>query len=110
MRAVSRGVPIALPLPEGFSVRQALACGRLVEAAYGLYQQWSDAGKPAPEAMRFALPALGDLVFEEPFWRTLTYRTARASGGKGGDPNGKVGDIARDVTGKLTGIFNKFRS
>lgn len=32
------------------------------------------------------------------------------SGGKGGDPNGKVGDIARDVTGKLTGIFNKFRS
>jgi cell division protein FtsA len=33
-----------------------------------------------------------------------------ASGGKGGDPNGKVGDIARDVTGKLTGIFNKFRS
>ena len=81
---MSRGVPIALPLPEGFSVRQALACGRLVEAAYGLYQQWSDAGKPAPEAMRFALPALGDLVFEEPFWRTLTYRTARASGGKGG--------------------------
>ena len=36
--------------------------------------------------------------------------SASASHGKGGDPSGKVGDIARDMTGKLTGIFSKFRS
>ena len=30
--------------------------------------------------------------------------------GKSGDSAGRVGDIARDMGGKLTGIFNKFRS
>ena len=34
----------------------------------------------------------------------------RVISGGSGDGSGKVGDIARDVTGKLTGIFNKFRS
>lgn len=34
----------------------------------------------------------------------------RAHGTANGDGSGRVGGIARDVTGKLTGIFNKFRS
>jgi cell division protein FtsA len=34
----------------------------------------------------------------------------RMISGGSGDPSGKVGDIARGVSGKLTGIFNKFRS
>lgn len=34
----------------------------------------------------------------------------RAHGTVNGDGSGRVGSIARDVTGKLTGIFNKFRS
>lgn len=35
---------------------------------------------------------------------------SRPHGGSQGDGSGRVGGIARDVTGKLTGIFNKFRS
>lgn len=35
---------------------------------------------------------------------------SRSHSGSHGDGSGRVGGIARDVTGKLTGIFNKFRS
>lgn len=35
---------------------------------------------------------------------------ARTHAGGHGDPNGKVGDIARGVSSKITGIFSKFRS
>ena len=81
---MTQAVPIAQPLPEGFSIRKAIQCAHLVNVAYDLYQQWSDAGKPAPAAMRFQPIQRGKLVFSDPFWRTLTYRTARESGGKGG--------------------------
>ena len=81
---MSRAVPIAQPLPEGFSIRKAIQCAHLVNVAYDLYQQWSDAGKPEPHLMRFRPVVHGQLVFSDPFWRTLTYRTPRESGGKGG--------------------------
>jgi hypothetical protein len=81
---MSRAVPIAQPLPEGFSIRKAIQCAQLVNGTYDLYQQWSDAGNPAPAAMRFQPIEHGKLVFSDPFWRTLTYRTSRESGGKGG--------------------------
>ena len=81
---MSRAVPIAQPLPEGFSIRKAIQCAHLVNVAYELYQQWSDAGKPEPHLMRFRPVVQGQLIFSDPFWRTLTYRTSRESGGKGG--------------------------
>ena len=81
---MSRAVPIAQPLPEGFSIRKAIQCAHLVNVAYDPYQQWSDAGKPEPHLMRFRPVVHGQLVFSDPFWRTLTYRTPRESGGKGG--------------------------
>lgn len=82
---MSRAVPIAWPLAEGFSVRKAIHCAHLVEAAYDLYQQWSDAGKPAPERMVFQPVARGALELADPFWRTLAYRQARTGvNGKGG--------------------------
>lgn len=62
------------PLPDGFSRSVALRCGDLVNVAYSLYQQWSDAGKPAETNMRFKPIEYGDLVFSAPFWRTLKYR------------------------------------
>lgn len=80
---MSRAVPIAWPLAEGFSVRKAIHCAHLVETAYDLYQQWSDAGKPAPERMVFRPVARGALELADPFWRTLAYRRS-FGGGKGG--------------------------
>lgn len=84
MQRNSKSIPIAQPLPEGFSIRKAIHCANLVDVAYDHYQQWSDAGKPAPEDMRFKPVDHGKLVFADPFWRTLTYRTPRDTGGKGG--------------------------
>ena len=81
---MTQAVPIAQPLPAGFSIRKAIECANLVDVAYDLYQQWSDAGKPALAAMRFQPIERGKLAFSEPFWRTLNYRTSRETGGKGG--------------------------
>ena len=83
---MSRAVPIAQPLPEGFSIRKAIQCAHLVNVAYDLYQQWSDAGKPDPHLMRFRPVVRGQLVFSVPFWRTLTYRQARSGGNDKGGP------------------------
>lgn len=81
---MSSARPLPGPLPAAFSVRKAIHCANLVNVAYDLYQQWSDAGKPAPEEMRFKPVEHGQLVFADPFWRTLKYRTTRDSGGKSG--------------------------
>ena len=80
---MSRAVPIAKPLPKGFSVRQAIRCANLVNVVYALYQQWSDAGKPPREKMVFRPVAHGKLELADPFWRTLEYRQAFGDG-KGG--------------------------
>jgi len=62
-------------MPDGFSRRVAIQCVGLIDLAYDLYQQWSDAGKPEETDMRFEPMAFGTppLVFSEPFWRTLRY-------------------------------------
>ena len=62
------------PLPEDFSRTVALRCADLVNIAYSLYQQWSDAGKPDKDQMEFRPVAYGDFVFSAPFWRRLIYR------------------------------------
>ena len=67
-------------LPDGFSVHKAIHAARLVETAYALYQQWSDAGKPPEDRMRFTPVVRGTLVFDQPFWRTLTYRQPAGTG------------------------------
>lgn len=82
---MSQAAPISVPLPEGFSVRKAIHCANLVDVAYDLYQQWSDADKPLPELMCFQAVRRGKLVFENPFWRTLSYRRPLSAGGGKGD-------------------------
>jgi len=72
---MSRAYYLGGRVPEGFSRRVAIQCAGLIELAYDLYQQWSDAGKPEETDMRFEPMAFGTppLVFSEPFWRTLRY-------------------------------------
>lgn len=75
---------LPFPLPEGFSLRNAIHAAHLVERAYDLYQQWSDAGKPSPDRMEFHPVSQGRIVFSEPFWRTLSYRKRLGGGTRGG--------------------------
>jgi hypothetical protein len=35
--SMSQAAPISVPLPEGFSIRKAIHCARLVDVAYDLY-------------------------------------------------------------------------
>jgi hypothetical protein len=63
--SMSRAVPIAWPLAEGFSVRKAIHCAHLVEAAYDLYQQGS--------AAHFRLRSL-----EVPIWNLKLPTSSRA--------------------------------
>lgn len=71
-------------LPDGFPLRTAIRCGHLVDAVYAFYQQWSDAGKPPAETMRFEPVRAGRsaLVFTAPFWRTLSYRKPVGAGAR----------------------------
>ena len=68
------------PLPGAFSLRKAIHCANLVNVAYALYQQWSDADKPPEVEMAFQPVAYGKLDFSAPFWRTLTYRKPMPTG------------------------------
>ena len=72
------------PLPAGFSLRQAIRCVHLVQLVYSLYQQWSDAGKPAEARMKFKPVSSGKLTLTAPFWRTLSYRKHAPTGAKSG--------------------------
>ena len=79
---MSSATPLNGPLPVAFSLRKAIECANLVTAAYDLYQQWSDAGKPPESEMRFRPGAFGAFASAVPFWRTLTYRQSTPAGSK----------------------------
>jgi triacylglycerol lipase len=79
---MSSATPLIGPLFGAFSLRKAIHCANLVNVAYDLYQQWSDARKPPEAEMRFKPVACGTLAFSAPFWRTLTYRKSPPAGPK----------------------------